>query len=39
MENLTLYSKTAAKAEPAGDIAVDNLYPALLECFAVILCG
>lgn len=22
-----------------GDIAVDNLYPALVECFAVILCG
>jgi hypothetical protein len=39
MENNTLNEMNAADAQPAGDIAMDNLYPALLECFAVILCG
>ncbi|PNF32094.1 Integral membrane protein GPR155 [Cryptotermes secundus] len=39
MENVTQDLISAADPQPAGDIAVDNLYPALLECFAVILCG
>jgi hypothetical protein len=39
MENITMNEMNAADAEPAGDVAMDNLYPALLECFAVILCG
>lgn len=39
MDNITLHSINAADSQPAGDIAMDNLYPALLECFAVILCG
>jgi len=39
MDNVTVHSINAADSQPAGDIAIDNLYPALLECFAVILCG
>jgi hypothetical protein len=39
MENITQHLISAADPQPGGDIAVDNLYPALLECFAVILCG
>jgi hypothetical protein len=39
MDNITLNEMNAADAQPVGDIAMDNLYPALLECFAVILCG
>jgi len=39
MDSVTLHSINATDSQPAGDIAIDNLYPALLECFAVILCG
>jgi hypothetical protein len=39
MENKTLLSINAVQPQPSGDIAMDNLYPALIECFAVILCG
>jgi hypothetical protein len=39
MDSITLHPINAADSQPAGDITMDNLYPALLECFAVILCG
>jgi len=39
MDIVTLHSINATDSQLAGDITIDNLYPALLECFAVILCG
>lgn len=36
-----LSTATVPTESPSGgeDVSFDNLYPALIECFAVILCG
>ncbi|XP_069678473.1 lysosomal cholesterol signaling protein isoform X1 [Periplaneta americana] len=39
MENISSLFLATTTPKPPGDIAMDNLYPALLECFAIILCG
>ena len=36
----TAYCLLGADGGPSeADVAFDNLYPAIIQCFAVILCG